>query len=347
MDVEMDTCLVCLEAVPRTSGRACGFCEKRVCASCLPGLTELDADGEADSTNGDLRCPHCRASLIEGDLHRRALLIARYAPARSEGVVRDTVTLEDLIARLMQLCLPSHISAEHPEAVHIDVSTYYNEPAPVVAAAIAADAQYASMLQRVLKSDRRARQVRHALRRDPQDKGTVSTLCREYLELLTRVAGLVPESARGSSAAAGAAATKRRLFTPPVCDAGILEEVAQQGLKNEPDPARRETLPSPSTRKPLCTPADRRTTRPPLTPCTPPPTALQPLASSAGGAMRRGLLACAVGTRLRGGQPSSDATELRRRAAAAPPAVATRRRADQAPEGDDARTTVIEDERDV
>ena len=63
--------------------------------------------------------------------------------------------------------------------------------------------------------------------------------------------------------------------------------------------------------------------------------------------MRRGLLACAVGTRLRGGQPSSDATELRRRAAAAPPGVATRRRADQAPEGDDARTTVIEDERDV
>ena len=47
-----------------TEARACGFCNKRICRTCLPHLVEINCEGEADEANGDLRCPNCRGSLV-------------------------------------------------------------------------------------------------------------------------------------------------------------------------------------------------------------------------------------------------------------------------------------------
>ena len=55
-------CLICMDEV--TEARACGFCNKRICRTCLPHLVEINYEGEADEENGDLRCPNCRGSLV-------------------------------------------------------------------------------------------------------------------------------------------------------------------------------------------------------------------------------------------------------------------------------------------
>ena len=55
-------CLICMDEV--TEARACGFCNKSICRTCLPHLVEINYEGEADEENGDLRCPNCRGSLV-------------------------------------------------------------------------------------------------------------------------------------------------------------------------------------------------------------------------------------------------------------------------------------------
>ena len=70
-------CLICMDDVPAAAeARACGFCGKLICRTCLPHLVEIDHEGEVDEENGDLRCPNCRRSLVEGDLHKRRTAIA-------------------------------------------------------------------------------------------------------------------------------------------------------------------------------------------------------------------------------------------------------------------------------
>ena len=201
-------CIICLDELcdeeALASARSCGYCEKHICAACMPQLTEITQDGEADEDNGDLRCPNCRSSLFEGDLHKRRKAIARCAPSVSEQRIRDLVTLEDLLARCMQLCAQ----------VHADAVSYYSVEEDVVAMAIARDPVYEAMLMRVLGSSRQARSVRLALRKNPTDKANVTMLCREYVTLLTKEAGV------------GTAHAKR-----------ILEEVGRQSLHNQCDSA--------------------------------------------------------------------------------------------------------------
>lgn len=199
------TCIVCLEdldAANRLAARTCGFCGRHICETCMGQLTEINYDGEADVENGDLRCPNCRGSLIDGDLHQRRRTIRCFvAAAVSDAVVDDVVTLEDLTVRLMQLCA----------CAEADVN-YYNADRGVVAAAIARDRQYCAMLDRAFGSAREARSFRHAVRTRPTDKDNVTKACRMLLTLLTQKLGVEEKHARR-----------------------ILEEVAYQGLRNEAD----------------------------------------------------------------------------------------------------------------
>ena len=198
------TCIICLDdlgAATVSSSRTCGFCGKHICPSCLPNLTEIDTDGEADELNGDLRCPNCRRSLIEGDLHARRRTITTTRPNVAASIVDDIVTLEDLLGRVMQL------SAQHETGVE-----YYNVTNTVVAHAIARDPEYTALLERLLKSPRKARALRQSLRRSPTDKATATVLCKEYIRLLAHTVGLQVEHARR-----------------------ILEEVAAQSLQNTAD----------------------------------------------------------------------------------------------------------------
>ena len=170
------TCIICLDDVEDSSAaRKCGFCGKHICGECAPQLTEITHEGEADETNGDLRCPNCRRSLAEGDLHQRRLTINHHLKDTDEQVVRDIVTMEDLIARVLQLCVSQANGIE-----------YYSVPADVVARTIAHDLQYARMLERLLQSARRARALRHALRKDPADRGGLTSLCNEYVHQWVR-----------------------------------------------------------------------------------------------------------------------------------------------------------------
>lgn len=185
----MPTCIICLDdldAEALQAARACGFCDKLICGECTLNLTEIDEEGEPDSMNGDLRCPNCRGSLMEGDLHKRRQMVVRRAPTVSKQFAHDLVTLEDLIARSMQLCAHAQTGVE-----------YYNVEQEVVACAIARDDHYASMLERVMNSSRRARAVRGALRKSPSDRSNVSSLCKLYVSQLTSTVGLPSETARG------------------------------------------------------------------------------------------------------------------------------------------------------
>ena len=191
-------CLICMDEVTNEA-RACGFCSKRICRTCLPHLVEINYEGEADEENGDLRCPNCRGSLVEGDLHKRRSAIATAMPNVSTQVAADIVTMEDLIARLMQLCASEEAGV-----------SFYNVSDDIVIQAICRDPNYSSMLERVLKSARRARTLRYTLRKSPTDRGNVTTICKFYLTLLTQTIGLTQEHARK-----------------------ILEQVAQQALSTE------------------------------------------------------------------------------------------------------------------
>ena len=181
------TCLVCLEdldAAHRLAARTCGFCGRHICETCMGQLTEINYDGEADVENGDLRCPNCRGSLIDGDLHQRRRTIRCFvAAAVSDAVVDDVVTLEDLTVRLMQLCA----------CAEADVN-YYNAEQGVVAAAIARDRQYCAMLDRAFGSAREARSFRHAVRTRPTDKDNVTKACRMLLTLLVIVLVVGPQT---------------------------------------------------------------------------------------------------------------------------------------------------------
>lgn len=174
------TCLCCLDEISTAdeSGRTCGFCEKGICGTCLPHLIEINDEGEGDEENGDLRCPHCRRSYIEGDLHKRRKVIRSHAPDMAAQSVEDIVTLEDVLARVMQLCAHSETG----------VSYFSVEPA-VVAQAISRDATYTAMLERVMGSARRARQLRLSIVRSQPDKAHIRILCKEYMSQLTKVAG--------------------------------------------------------------------------------------------------------------------------------------------------------------
>ena len=191
-------CLICMDEVTNEA-RACGFCSKRICRTCLPHLVEINYEGEADEENGDLRCPNCRGSLVEGDLHKRRSTIATTMPNVSTQVAADIVTMEDLIARLMQLCASEEAGV-----------SFYNVSNDIVIQAICRDPNYSAMLERVLKNARRARTLRYTLRKSPTDRGNVTTICKFYLTLLTQTIGLAQEHARK-----------------------ILEEVAQQALSTE------------------------------------------------------------------------------------------------------------------
>ena len=177
-------CIICLDE-DVDKGRACGFCGKFICQTCLPNLVEIDEEGEIDEQNGDLRCPNCRNSLVEGDLHRRRSNILAAVPELPKQLVSDIVTLEDLMSRCMQLCASEESGVE-----------FYNVPASVVTQAITSDEQYCAMLERLLPSTRHARALRRTLRSNPFDRANVSALCREYLKLLTSSAGLTQSEAR-------------------------------------------------------------------------------------------------------------------------------------------------------
>jgi DNA-directed RNA polymerase subunit RPC12/RpoP len=197
-------CLDCLEDDALFRAHACGYCDKRICSQCLPNLMEIDHEGEGDEENGDLRCPNCRRSLMEGELHKRRLAIAKRAPGLSERVVADLVTLEDLIVRLMQLCAAPQIGV-----------AYYNAGHDVVAQAIARDPHYTAMLERVLGSARTARRFLRGVRQSPTDNANMKGACKAYVALLVKAAGLAFDHARR-----------------------ILEEVAEQGLHNANDAER-------------------------------------------------------------------------------------------------------------
>ena len=200
------TCLVCLDEIADVlSRRECGFCGKFICHECMTHLCEIDQEGEVDETNGDLRCPNCRGSLMEGDLHKRRLVILRHVPGVDDQIARDLVTLEDLIARTMQLCAESETGM-----------SYYNVPPDVVAAAVARDPQYTRMLERMLPSARSARSLRQRLRKSPADKSNVIALTGLYVKQLT-----------GPAIGMSAAAARR-----------IVEEVMRQSLDNDNDAAR-------------------------------------------------------------------------------------------------------------
>jgi len=159
---------------------------------------EINADGEGDEENGDVRCPHCRRSFIEGDLHKRRNVIRSHALDISAQCVEDIVTLEDVISRVMQLCAYS----EHGVS-------YFNVEPRLVAHAISRDATYTATLERVMGSARRARQLRLSIVRSQPDKAHIRALCKEYMSQLTKVAGRTAQEAQR-----------------------ILEEVAQQSLSN-------------------------------------------------------------------------------------------------------------------
>ena len=200
----MESCIICLDDLvdnELAQARICGFCSKKICRSCMANLTEIGHDGEADDENGDLRCPNCRGSLMEGDLHKRREAITICAsPSVPTQTVLDLVTLEDLIARVMQLC------------AHQDTGIdYYNVTPEEVVQAIAHDPEYSSMLERLL-DPRRARHLRLSVRRSPADKSNATMLCKVYVQKLTQAFGLSKEHARR-----------------------ILEEVAQQSLGNDPN----------------------------------------------------------------------------------------------------------------
>lgn len=197
-------CIVCFDEIKEpASARACGFCSKRICHDCLPHLSEVDEEGELDRDNGDVRCPNCRGSLLEGELHKRRAAIARIRPAVSTEQINDIVTMEDLIARLMQVCASEEAGV-----------SFYTVSDDIVVQAIAHDPVFSGALERVLKSARRARMLRLNLRRNPTERSNVTALCKEYLALLVQV-GLTKEHART-----------------------ILEEVAQQALTSEANDAR-------------------------------------------------------------------------------------------------------------
>ena len=128
-------------------------------------------------------------------------------PSLDPVVVHDIVTLEDLIGRVMQLVAHAETGVE-----------YYNVGIDEVTGAIARDAEYRQMLERLLGSPRCVRSWGYALRRDPTDKSMVSSLCKQYVSMLTETAGLPVGKARL-----------------------ILEEVAQQCLSNTMDPQRYST----------------------------------------------------------------------------------------------------------
>jgi len=198
-DEEAVQCLICLDEIGDiAAARMCGYCSKRVCASCLPHLCEITCEGELDEENGDLRCPNCRRSLVDGDLHwrRQAIMLAR--PDVPHATAADIVTLEDLICRVMQLCAREDTGVQ-----------YYSVSSDVVANAIARDPQYTALLERLLGSQRRARAFSLSLRREPINKENVTILCKEYMRLLVEQAGV--------------SATQTRC---------ILEEIAEQGLNN-------------------------------------------------------------------------------------------------------------------
>ena len=202
----MQSCIICLDDLDGDElqqARTCGFCSKKICRDCMSSLTEIGHDGEADDENGDLRCPNCRGSLMEGDLHKRREAITLCEPNIATQTVLDLVTLEDLIARVMQLCASGDTGIE-----------YYNVTPEEVVQAIARDPEYSSMLERML-DPRRARHLRFSVRRSPTDKSNATALCKVYVQKLTGTVGLSKEHARR-----------------------ILEEVAQQSLGNDPNPAR-------------------------------------------------------------------------------------------------------------
>ena len=120
-------------------------------------------------------------------------------PSLGTQVAADVVTMEDLIARLIQLCASEEAGV-----------SFYNVSDDVVMQAICRDPNYSDMLERVLESPRHARTLRYTLRKSPTDRGNVTSICKLYLTLLTGTVGLTPEHARK-----------------------ILEEVAQQALGTE------------------------------------------------------------------------------------------------------------------
>ena len=105
-------CLICMDEVT-DEARACGFCNKRICRTCLPHLVEINYEGEADEENGDLRCPNCRGSLVEGDLHIRRTAIATVMTNVSTQVVADIVTMEDFLEEILQVPPAYHARATH------------------------------------------------------------------------------------------------------------------------------------------------------------------------------------------------------------------------------------------
>ena len=199
-------CLCCLEDTTADGSRACGFCDKRVCHACFPHLTEITEDAEADEDNGDVRCPNCRRSLLEGDLHARRKVIALAAPHANDAVVHDIVALEDLITRVLQLCAP-------PE-----MGEYFSVAKELVGQAIANDAQYTALLERLLGSQRTARNLRQHIRNHPTDRANLQALAQPLLQLLHS-----PKHGVGLTQAKARA---------------ILAEVAEQGLQNSMDRAR-------------------------------------------------------------------------------------------------------------
>lgn len=185
-DEEAVQCLICLDEIDDiAAARMCGYCSKRVCASCLPHLCEITCEGELDEENGDLRCPNCRRSLVDGDLHwrRQAIVLAR--PDVPHATAADIVTLEDLICRVMQLCAREDTGVQ-----------YYSVSSDVVANAIARDPQYTALLERLLGSQRRARAFSLSLRREPINKENVTILCKEYMRLLVEQAGVSASQTR-------------------------------------------------------------------------------------------------------------------------------------------------------
>ena len=198
-------CIICLEDLDGDELKqalTCGFCDKRICRSCSACMTEIDDEGEADYLNGDLRCPNCRGSLVEGALHKRRQAIAQSYPNTDAAFARDLVTLEDLITRVVQLT--------HQEEIGVQ---YYNATNAEVVQAIARDREYSAVLARTINNPRHVRHLLHSLRRSPSDKGTATALCKEYVRLLTNA----PLSLNKDHARA------------------ILGEVAHQSLANDFD----------------------------------------------------------------------------------------------------------------
>ena len=89
-----------MDEVTSDCARACGFCNKRICRTCLPHLVEINCEGEADEMGRPLGSAHRGAVYNTARLPHNASFLSdvwlfrlpqtpRQPPVRRDGLPRS------------------------------------------------------------------------------------------------------------------------------------------------------------------------------------------------------------------------------------------------------------------